>query len=379
MRWIIASTLVLLLAGCNIQDTPPQTQIDRLRVLSIRIDGPTDPASTSVPPERFAELAPGQSATLTPLVLAPGIGPADGLASFDDMTVGQDVCLEDYANLSWDRSGSICASGTAKAGVYRFWFWCPPQAATLFYDPCTNTDVLASPGQVPETSGIQPLYGTCPPPPSGSAPAPFPTACVQPPSGLFDGLGPTDLTRRRGVLMSVLLLTVIDADGDVAAGRRSELFAKIQTNTVPAVLALKRIPVLDQPANHNPMPNAISGDSGTISDGASLGRTGQLSVGYAGYPPNDPRESYVQVNPDGTETRRTERLDTAWFSGFGRFDSVHTLFGETNLFTPATGKDIDQPPPGPTGSEYSMPFVIVVRDGRGGEGWIVHSVVVARP
>jgi hypothetical protein len=375
MRWIIASTLVPLLAGCNIQDTPPQTQIDRLRVLSVRIDGPPDPASATG--ERFAELAPGDAATLTPLLLAPGIGSADGSAPVDDMTVDQDVCLEDYADLSWERSGSTCASGTAKAGVYRFWFWCPPQAATLFYDPCTNTDVLASPEQIFTSGAIQTLGSTCPPPAPGSLPTPTPTACVQPRSDLFQDPNLDPLVPRRGVLMSVLLVAVIDVDGDVAAGRLDQLVAKIQAKAIPAVVALKRVPVLGQPTNHNPVPTQILNASVPIESGDVLGSEGQLDVGYAGYPPNDPRESYVQVNPDGTETPRIEQLDTAWFSGFGRFDSIHTLFGETNVFTPATGNGIDQPPPGPAGSNYSMPFAIVVRDGRGGEGWAVRSVAAA--
>ncbi len=381
MRATIALALGLLLAGCNIQDTPPQTQIDRLRVLSVRIDGPLRDANGQLDPngKPAAELAPGDAAILTPLVLAPGIGSANGIAPIDDMTVDQDVCLEDYARLSWERSGSTCASGTAKAAVYRFWFWCPPQAATLFYDACTNTDVLASPEQIFTSGDIQTLGPTCPPPAPGSPPAPTPTACSQPRPDLFQDPNLDPLVPRRGVLMSVLLVAVVDVDGDVAAGRLDQLVAKIQAKAIPVVVVLKRVPVLGQPTNYNPPPTDILNASIAIQNGNLLGREGQLDVGYTGYPPNDPREPYVQVNPDGTETSRIEQLDTAWFSGFGRFDSAHTLFGETNVFTPATGNGIDQPPPGPSGSSYSMPFAIVVRDGRGGEGWVVRSVSVARP
>ncbi len=373
-RVALALALATVVAGCSIQDTPPQTQIDRLRVLSVRIDGAVDPSSATG--ETYAEIAPGQSATLTPLVLAPGIGSIDGATPIDGMTVDQDVCLEDYLGLSWERSGLTCASGTSKANVYRFWFWCPPQAATLFYDPCTRTDVLASPAQAFGTGGIQPLRGTCPPPPSGSVPTPVPTACVQPDPNLFSDPSLDPLVRRRGVLMSILLVTVIDVDGDVPAGRFDELLAKIQTSAVPSVVALKRVPVLEQPTNHNPTPSAVSGDSGTISNGTPLGRAGGLGIAYSDDPPY---ESYVQVNPDGSETPRLEQLDAAWFSGFGRFDSAHTLLDETNLFTPATGGGIDRPPPGPSGSSYSMPFAVVVRDGRGGEGWAMWMVRVARP
>jgi hypothetical protein len=369
MRATIALALGLSLAGCNIEETAPQTQIDRLRVLSVRIDGPTDPASGAP----FAELAPGESATLTPLVLAPGIGPANGSAPIDEMSVDQDVCMEDYAAPTWERRGASCASGTAKARVYRFWFWCPPQAATLYYDACTDTDVLASPGEVFTSAGIQALGPTCPPPATGSTPVPTATACVQPPADLFHGPGLDPLVPRRGVLMNILLVTVVDVDGDVAAGRLDALVAKMGAKAVPAVVALKRVPVLATPANHNPAPADIANAAVPIHDGDVLDREGQLEVLY----PSDPRESHVQVNADGSETAQVEQIDTAWFSGFGRFDDAHTLFDETDVFTPATGDGIDQAPPG-TGN-YSMPFAVVARDGRGGEGWLVRMVSAPRP
>ncbi len=366
MRAPAAFALALLVAGCNIQETTPRTQIDRLRVLSVRIDGPLRDGNGQLDPngKPAAELAPGDTATLTPLVLAPGIAPVG------DMTAEQTVCLQN-GQPSWDRDGAnACAAGSTEGKVYRFWFWCPPVAQTLSYDPCTSTDVLASPEQIPQTTGIAPLGPTCDSTPV--QPLPAPTACVRPPPDLFSGLPPDALVRRRGVLMNVLLLAVAGTESDFAAGGLPQLLATARTQSVPvAVVALKRIPVLDQPTNHNPLPTAVAGASGAILDGALLGHEGQLAVSA------DPPESYVQVNPDGTETPKAEQLDTAWFSGFGRFDSAHTLLTETNSFTPATGKDLDQPPPG-TG-DYSMPFGVVVRDGRGGEGWLVRTVTVARP
>ncbi len=362
MRWPIALTLAVLLAACSSADTPPRTQIDRLRVLSVRIDGPQDPASPSG--QRFAEIKPGEAATLTPVVLAPGIAPVD------EMTVGQTVCLEDYHQPRWDRGGPACPSKTAD--VLRFWFWCPPQAATLYDDPCTRTDVLGSPGAVLSTEGIEPLGPTCEAQAAAALPTPAPTACVKPRSDLFEGEPSDALVRQRGVLMNVLLLTIIDVDGDHAAGRFSELIDKLQARSIPAVLSLKRVPVLDQPTNHNPVITALSGSSGAIENGSTLGHDEHLGVSA------EPAERYDQVNLDGTVTSRTEKLDIAWLSGFGRFDDAHTLLEESNTFDPATGDDIDLPPPG-TG-DYSMPFVVVARDQRGGEAWfIVREAVVPRP
>jgi hypothetical protein len=370
MRRMTAMLLMAQLAACNIQETPPQTQIDRLRVLSVQIAGPADPAQSGLP---FAELQPGDAAALTPLVLAPGIAP------LDDMTATQDLCLEDYRAPRWDRSGAVCAAGSTRAGVLRFWFWCPPQAATLFDDPCTRTSVLGSPDALLSTDGIEPLGGSCPPPGHGALPAPTPTACVQPRADLFTNPPADPLTRRRGVLASVLLLVVVDVDGDYDAGDPASLqrlFGKVQANAIPSVVALKRVPVLENPTNHNPTPTQIRRATIAIQNGDLLGPTGLLNAQYAS---TDPREQYLQVNTDGTQTQRTEQFDLAWFSGFGRFDSTHTLYEETNIFTPATGSGLDQPPPVPAGADYPLPFVMVVRDGRGGEGWQVRTVRSLRP
>ncbi|HTP30051.1 MAG TPA: hypothetical protein VMK12_30885 [Anaeromyxobacteraceae bacterium] len=366
---------VLFVASCSVQDTPPQSQIDRLRVLSVQIEGQVDasqhgcstnPNNANASTCTFAELAPGQSASLTALVLAPGI------STIFDMTVDQTVCMDDYRELRWDRGGPACP--TSPVPVLRFWFFCPPQGATLFEDPCTSTDVLAKPSLVLSTPGIEPLGAGCGPQ-TAALPTSVPVACVTPSAELFQGLAPDALPVRRGVLMSVLLLSVIDEDGDYAAGRWSDLINKVDVGSIPAVLTLKRVPVLGQPANHNPQIASVFSNSGlTLRNGDrsdTLGHHEDFAVSASA------PEDYLRVDLDGTTSQQTEQLDVAWLSGFGRFDSGHTLINQKNWFDVAKGTGIDLPPPG-TGN-YLMPFVAVLRDGRGGESWLVSEVQAPRP
>ena len=83
------------------------------------------------------------------------------------------------------------------------------------------------------------------------------------------------------------------------------------------------------------------------------------------------------MNLDGTVSPRTERFVISWFSTFGRFSSIKTLLDEQATFTAATGSGIDQPPAG--ADPYEIWLAAVVRDGRGGEGWILRNVLVPRP
>lgn len=341
MRRLASTALLLALAACNEPDTAPQTQVDRLRVLSVRADPP--------------EIAPGQATTLAPLVGAPGID------QMGDATAPQTVCLRG-GQPSWDRLASGgCAAGAIEAPIVRLWFSCEPTPETVSNNPCTSVDNLASPGDLITSGAVGQLSASTTYSPTPPDPA------------LFDGLPPDSVVRRHGVLMVVGLIVAVDVDGDLAAGRLDALQQKIEANTIPNLLALKRVNVLDDPTNHDPRPAALKSVEGDLHDGDPAGWREPLDLRYDA----DPRESWTQVNVDGTTEQRTEQLVASWFSGFGRFDKERTLFGEKTTYFPAGGKGIDQPPPG-SDPEYTMPLGAVVRDGRGGEGWIVITVRVKR-
>lgn len=337
-RLLLSGALLAVLAACGGEDYAPQTMIDRLRVLAVNADKP--------------EISPGDGAVLTPLVIAPGID------QWTDMTRAQSVCLRDRRP-AWARlPDGRCGPDTREAPVVRLWFYCSPSSANVENSPCANTDTLSSPGQIGNTPGVQVL-------------GPGETATVSAPADLFSRLAPDAAVRRHGVLLVTVLVVAIDADGDLAAGRIDALGKKVQENQVPNVLALRRILIKDGAANDPPRPSAITFGTGDVTDGLRIGPQ-TFGVRFD----VDPREPYTLVSQDGKESAATERPIISWLSGFGRFSIERTLYGETTDFAPPDGSTYDRLPPG-TG-DFAMPLVVVVRDGRGGEGWLVKTVVLAR-
>jgi hypothetical protein len=337
-RGLLASALVALLAACSGEDYAPQTMIDRLRVLAVDADKP--------------EIVPGDAAVLTPLVIAPGID------QWTDMTRAQSVCLRDRRP-AWERlPDGRCGPGTSEAPVVRLWFYCSPSSDNVENSPCANTDTLSSPDQIGNTPGVHAL-------------GPGATATVSAPADLFSRLAPDAAVRRHGVLLVTVLVVAIDADGDLAAGRIDALSKKVQENRVPNVLTLRRVLVKEGAANDPPHPSAISFGPGDVTDGLRIGPQ-TLGVRFD----VDPREPYTLVSQDGKESPAKERPIISWLSGFGRFTVERTLYGETTDFSPPDGSAYDRLPPGT--SDFAMPLVVVVRDGRGGEGWLVKTVLLAR-
>jgi len=123
-----------------------------------------------------------------------------------------------------------------------------------------------------------------------------------------------------------------------------------------SVSSFKRIVVSSgaKPANQNPSVTDILSAGGSL-NAASLAPS--TVVPMAAVIPASSAETYTYQDSGGSVISATESLLVTWFSNTGDFKYIRTNFlGDANTFTPGSA---------PVGGHPT--FVVVVRDGRGGE------------
>lgn len=140
-----------------------------------------------------------------------------------------------------------------------------------------------------------------------------------------------------------------------------------------------RLPVGDTPElNQNPSPAGLQVASVALTDPPatvklSAGQTVDLHADI----PLDAIEVRSIPPSEGPPGQRLERLTASWFADSGKIDKARTSFidGETSLDQTSqnrwtTPKAADWPASG------QVEFAVVLRDDRGGVGWLVRQVVL---
>ncbi|MEL6345757.1 MAG: hypothetical protein AAFV53_21790 [Myxococcota bacterium] len=115
----------------------------------------------------------------------------------------------------------------------------------------------------------------------------------------------------------------------------------------------KVLPVSEaQTPNNNPVLVGITIDeTETVLDGEAISVDAEVEVSLALLDEDDIVEDYLFTNSDGEAEERTESLQVSWYTDLGTLDQ--------SRWTPAAG---------------SGELIVVVRDGRGGTGWMVFNV-----
>lgn len=150
------------------------------------------------------------------------------------------------------------------------------------------------------------------------------------PDGLLDALDEND--RQEGVVITFGLAAT---DGDeVEWGQKVLPVSEAQT-----------------PNNNPVLTGILIDDTETILAGETISVEANTEISLALHDEEDIAEDYRYTNSDGEEETRTESLQVSWYTDLGTI--------EQSRWTPATG---------------SGELIVVVRDGRGGMGWLVFRV-----
>ncbi len=311
MRRTLAILLVALLGGCE-EDFKPESEVAGLRVLGLR----------ATP----AELAPGQTATLSALVV-------------DPTRPGQRNTL--------------------------LWLGCEADPLNLGRSACSDTEALADPAKLVPVAGD----GTQPQLPPGMSVIGFnETASYTVREDLFAELAPEDPRRRSGTVGQVLLLAIAEEVSPLPTREELEaLFERVRNREVPSVMTLFRMKVSeDGQSNHNPELGPLRAGSEVLAPGTTLRLSGDGPTPLELTAPDTSFETYTQPTPDGAEETKTEQLIAAWYATAGRFEPYRmVLRSETPLeYLPPDGSRLQPFPEKRQGTLW-----VVVRDVRGGQAW----------
>lgn len=125
------------------------------------------------------------------------------------------------------------------------------------------------------------------------------------------------------------------------------------------VIAFKRLVVSTRPVkNSNPVLLDLLNGSSSLTALPTAGTTIFPSVA------SNSQDIFSVLNGDGTYSNFQERLTTTWFSSDGSFDRQRTEDTSGNGYAP----------PGSKPTTHSTVIVGVVRDGRGGEDYLLKSL-----
>ena len=183
--------------------------------------------------------------------------------------------------------------------------------------------------------------------------------------------------------------------GLCAAGLQSPLFARefdcddgypvtvvLDAGTASASLRagfVLRLPTGDAPSlNRNPYPIGLQLAGVPLTDAltrvqVSAGSTIDLRVDV----PPDAAEPRAIPPSEGPPGQRLERLTTSWFAGSGEIDKARTVFidGVASLAEMSSNRyTVPEVEDWPAGG--LVEFAAVLRDDRGGEGWLVRQVML---
>ncbi len=308
--------LAFALAGCS-GDLPPATRVDKLRVLAVRAEPP--------------EVAPGQPSRLDSLTVQPPPGGDAGAAQVSTLWL---ACLEPPGGVTVTACGVTPTGNGAPDG-----FGGPESVPSCADDPGAPLCLI----------GVDAAVTYAPP---------------------------------ASALGGQVVLTMIAAD-EQAGGAVGCAMAAAANGGAPAVpdhcvIALKRLTVSDSASpNHNPALTAFT------LDGAALAAGGRYTVGGAGVTLAASRAAgSAEPKADGSY----EPLVVSWFATAGAIQDAHTSFQPADCDDACMKTD----PPTYSATAWTAPtveeaaqfaptgevdFWAVVRDDRGGVGWLAGRAV----
>jgi hypothetical protein len=303
---------LVFLCACE-EEFKPSTEVAGLRVLGLRASP--------------AELAPGQRATLSALVV-------------DPTRPGQRNTL--------------------------LWLGCEPDPLDQGRSLCSDTEALGDPTRFIPVSDD----GTPPQLPPGVSVLGFnERAEYAVRADLFSQLAAGDVRRTKGTVGQVLMFA-IGADVNPLASREEleAIFEKVRTREIPSVITLFRLRVSEgAQTNTNPELGALRVNGEALAPGATLRLAGDKPTTLELTAPDSAFETYTQVAPDGTVETKTEQLISAWYSTSGRFEPSRVVLrsGTPLEYRPPDGSRLQPFPQQRRGTLWS-----VVRDVRGGQSWV---------
>jgi len=300
---------LLALTGCA-EAWSPESIIEDLRVIGMQADP--------------AELKPGESASLSALILDPS------------------------------RPGQ-------KNTV--LWIGCDPDPFNLGRSACSDPAVLQNPASLVSGGKL----------PNGVHFIGLDNAATYATSAeLFSQLAATDTRRQTGTVGQVLAIAIAqETTGVPTMEEAAALFDKVAKKEVKAVITLFRIKVSESATrNTNPVISAFLFDGKPVKPNlpAMISAAGKREVLLEA--PEGSFEPYVETTPTAME-EKVERLTSAWYSTSGRFNNLRVaLRSEVKAIFTAPGDPgfpLDKVPENRSGT-----FFVVMRDTRGGQTWTQH-------
>ncbi len=295
-----------VLAGCG-EAWQPESIIEDLRVLGVRAEP--------------AELKPGESASLSALILDPN-------------HPGQPITT--------------------------LWIGCDPDPFAKGRSACSDAAALNEPSRLVSGTELPPgvrfiglndnaSYGTDP--------------------TLFDVLAADDERRQTGTVGQILAISIAGKTSPIPTMQElAALFARVQAKEIKSVITLFRVKVSESTVrNTNPSITAftVAGEPHPVGAHVQVYPAQELELGVVA--PEAAFEPYVEVTPTTREEKR-ERITSAWYSTAGRFKDMRVaLKSEVKpRFTGPGHPDtrLDVIPPRRVGT-----FWVVLRDSRGGQAW----------
>jgi hypothetical protein len=311
MRRTLALLLAALLGGGCEEQFKPESEVAGLRVLGLR----------ATP----AELAPGETAALSALVV-------------DPTRPGRRNTL--------------------------LWLGCEPDPLNLGRSVCSDMEALADPARLVPVSED----GTPPQLPPGMSVIGFNSlAAYTAPATLYAGLTPEDPRRRGGTVGQVLLVAIAEELSPLPTREEVEaLFERVRRREVPSVVTLFRLRVSeDAQRNHNPVLGELRAGGEALAPEWTLRLAGDGPTPLELTAPDESFETYTQEGPGGVETK-TEQLIAAWYTTSGRFEPARVVLrsGTPLVYQPPDGSRFQPFPEQRRGTLWA-----VVRDVRGGQDW----------
>jgi hypothetical protein len=296
--------LALALTACTPEDFPTESLVDRLRMLGI-----------SASP---ADLAPGETARLSALVLDP----------------------------------------TRTGATTTFWIACDPDPFNENRSACTDPAVVNDPSRLGDMNAL----------PAGVRFAGLnATATYAAPRGLFDVLAADDPRRRLGTVGSLITISVAEEVSPAAPMEElTALFGRVQRREVASLISLFRVRISEDPErNQNPEVSRLIVDGVDWPRGARVMMKPAQDLVLDVDAPDSSFEPFTAVTPSGPEAR-TERILVSWYSTAGRFSETRTAMREAvkTTFTAPGKKAFDPVPERRTATLWT-----VLRDTRGALTW----------
>ena len=313
VKRLLAIATLLGCAGCS-SDWAPETLIEGLRVIGVRADP--------------AEIKPGESATLTALLLDP--------------------------------------SRPGKPNTV-LWVGCDPDPFNLGRSACSDPVALQDPSALVASAQLPPGVRFI----GFNDSATYVTS-----KALFSVLASDDPRRQSGTVGQVLAIALgVETQGIPSQEEIAALLAKVKTKEVQSVITLFRIRISEAPArNSNPQISdfKVAGEVQFLDAHVQLMPAERVTVEVDA--PDSSFEPFVLQTPTGRE-EKVEQLTSAWYSTSGRFnyERIALRGALKGIFTAPGSRDnpTDLVPINRQGT-----FHVVMRDTRGGQTWLEHPFYV---